>query len=189
MSKSWSVMPGIGVGGGGGPLEGTVTNFQITKPDGSSFSAVFCGAGGSLGGPASFTYSDRATPGYAGNIIWAWGLQPDELWLKNPNDGLILSVGTAPRQFLQYFGMPQDPTAISGYYLMILGFGVTSAPAVSIVGLVQDSVAAASILADIKFQTQGKLLGGVRAYAAVASAAKGVDVGGVAAMTGKWLFL
>jgi hypothetical protein len=100
----------------------------------------------------------------------------------------MLSAGTAPRHLLSMLGIPQDATALSGFSLMILGFGSSALPVASVVGPIQDSVAAASIMADIKFGTKGYLVSGVRAYAAVVSAAKGVDVGGVAAMAGRWIF-
>jgi hypothetical protein len=185
MSGQWSVMPGTGGAAGVGPVAGTISAFQIRRPDGVPLTAVFAGGGLTAGGPASFTYSDKNTTGFAGNLFWAAGTKPNEVLLKHPETGFILSIGTAPRQFLNYFGFYQGATEVSGLYVSILAFGVTSPP---VLGLVPDSAAALSIMADIRFGTRGKLLAGVRAYSAVASLAKGVDVGGVSAIPGRWCY-
>ena len=72
--------------------------------------AVFLAAGG----PASFTYTDTKTPGYAGDLIVRGNSAPILALLKAPTDGLLLSVGTAPRNLVP--GMPAKHDAITGFY-------------------------------------------------------------------------
>lgn len=170
----WTVTPGLGASGGGGPVAGTIGQF-IIDTGGRKISAVFAGVGASVGGPASFTYSDRNTTGYAGDLVVRGNADPLEMLLKIPTDGLMLSVGTAPRNLVP--GVPMSPDAITGAYSMVIAFGVTSTV-----------TAATTIALDIAAKSKGWLLSGAYAYAVVASLAKGVDAGGVSGLAGNWFF-
>lgn len=195
---NWTATSGIGVTLGGGPLEGIANNFVIKSPVGKTLSATFVGAGAAWGGPASFTYADSETPSLEGNIVWRGGGPGFDALLKYPTDGFILSLGAAPLHLVTPYvgslitsvsGKPVTANEISGGYLLVLGFGATSMPAVTVIGAIQDVTAAASVLVDIAYgQSKGYLVAGVSAYAVVPCAAKGVDLGGVSGMTGKWIF-
>ena len=102
---------------------------------------------------------------------------------------MIFSAGTAPKFLTQYFGIPYDVNSISGGYVMILAFGVNSS-ALSMINpgaWAMEATAAASIALDIKFEMNGSLLGmNAVAYSAILSAAKGVDMGGLTHLSGRW---
>jgi hypothetical protein len=192
MDKDWKVIPGWGGSGGGGPFAGSLGKYQIVKPDGAILSAYFYGGGATIGGPASFTFSDSETPSYGGKIIWRPGIVDKEYSLKYPSDGMIFSVGAAPRFMLQYFGIPYDANSVSGGYLLILAFGVSSAPLSMInpAAWASEMAAATAIGLDTKYQTNGALLGTFAvAYTAVLTAVKGVDIGGLTHLSGRWTFL
>lgn len=196
---SWTVSSGIGATIGAGPLEGIANNFIIKDPAGKQLSATFVGAGLAYGGPVSATYADRDTPSLEGHIVWRGGAPGLDVLLKYPADGFVLSLGTAPLHLLSPFlgplissvtGRPIMYNHISGGYVLLLGFGAASLPAITLVGAIQDLTAAVSVFADIAYgNAKGYLVAGVNAYAVVPTAAKGVDLGGVSGMTGKWLFL
>ena len=171
----WTVTPGLGASAGGGPVGGTIGQFVIDTDGGKTFSAVFAGVGPSVGGPASFTYSDKNTTGYPGDLVVRGNDDPNPILLKLPTDGLVLSVGTAPRNLVP--GVVPDADAISGISSMVVVFGVTST-----------ITAAASIALDITAKAKGWLVSGAYAYAIVGSLAKGVDAGGIDAMAGSWFF-
>ena len=192
MAGDWRVNPGWGGSGGGGPLAGTLGQYQIVKPDGSMLSAYFYGGGGTIGGPASLTYSDSNTPSYGGRLIWRPGIRDKELSLKYPSDGMIFCAGTAPKFLLQYFGIQYDVKSISGGYLMILAFGVNSAPLSMInpAAWACETAAAAVIGLDMKYESKGALLGThAVAYTAIFTAAHGVDIGSLTHLSGRWAFL
>lgn len=191
MTGDWRVNSEWGGSVGGGPLAGTFGKYQIVKPNGSMLSAYFYGGGGTIGGPASLTYSDSDTPSYGGKIIWRPGIQNKEYSLKYPSDGMIFCVGTAPRFLLQYFGIQYDVKSISGGYLMVLAFGVNSSPLFMInpAAWASEAAAAAAIGLDMKYKGNGALLGmEAVAYTAIMTAAKGVDIGGLTHLSGRWAF-
>lgn len=170
----WTVMPGISAGGGGGPVAGSIGQFIIDM-GGKKLSAVFAGVGLAAGGPASFTYTDKNTTGYAGDLVVRGNGDPLLPLLKIPTDGLMLSIGTAPRHLVP--GVPVKPDAVSGFYSMVIVFGVTSS-----------TMAAGTVAADIWAKSNGWLLSGCYAYAVVGTLSKGVDLGGVAGLAGNWFF-
>ena len=171
----WTVTPGLSASGGGGPVSGTIGQFILDTGGGKTMSAVFAGVGASVGGPASFTYSDRNTTGYPGDLIIRGNADPNPMLLKLPTDGLMLCMGTAPRNLIP--GVPVKPDAIAGFYSMIVVFGVTST-----------LTATTSIALDLAAKAKGWMVSGAYAYAVVGTLAKGVDAGGIDALAGSWFF-
>jgi hypothetical protein len=170
----WTVTPGIGASGGGGPVAGAVGQFVIDM-GGKKLNSVFAGLGFSVGGPASFTYTDSKTPGYAGDLVVRQNAAPLLPLLKNPPGALMLSIGTAPRHLIP--GVPPKHDAIAGGYGLVVVYGVS------------DTITATtSVALDIAAKAKGWLLTGAYAYAIVATLAKGADAGGIAGMKGTWLF-
>jgi hypothetical protein len=97
---TWIVRPGWGGAGSAGPFAGSISKFTIETGESGSLSALFIGIGGTLGGPASFTYSDKDTKAYPGPLIVRQGLPLEAKWLKMFTGGLVVTLGTAPRHLM-----------------------------------------------------------------------------------------
>lgn len=174
MITDWKVTSGIGGGGGVGPAVAAGGQYIIDTGS-TKVSFVFAGIGGGVGGPASATWTDSKTPSIAGQLITAgYGVKPDLNRLCFPNDGLIISAGTAPRHLVPGGNPVED---IAGGYIQVVMFGVTN----SITAL------AAYGADNAVGEPNGGFFSGAYAYAAVATAAKGIDVGGAEVLKGYWL--
>jgi hypothetical protein len=172
MITDWTVMPGESVGGGVGPGAASGGKYVINTGS-EEIKLYFVGVGLSVGGPASFTFSDSKTPGVSGKLITAgYGVEPSVKRLTMPTDGLLFNAGTAPRAF---FGGGADD--IAGGYIQILMFGV-----------IDSMTAITSFGIDHSFgDPNGGFFTGAYAYTYVATAAKGVDAGGAAILKGTWI--
>ena len=172
MITDWEVVPGKSFSGSIWLGAATRSKFTI-KTGKKNINLVFSGTGLSAGGPISAIYSDEKTPSHPGKLVTSgYGTHPIDKLLTNPADGLIFSAGTAPRHIIPG-GSGGD---ISGGYIIVLIFGVISSVS-----------AITSFFLDHHGEPNGGFFAGAHAYAELATAAKGIDLGSASLLSGTWL--